>query len=444
MGQRRQENLCGPHRTPAAVPRHARVKPSRWLAAIVVSASLSAVAAVLAEDDATRDVHDPVVIRERDTYYLFCSGRGVPVRRSRDLFAWERIGCVFDEDVPAWAKAEIPAARDVWAPDISFYNGRFHLYYAVSTMGSQRSCIGVATNRTLDPASPDYRWVDHGKVIESFPDKVDYNAIDANLARDERGDPWLVWGSFWTGIKLMRLDAATGKPSKRDGRIHALAARPGNTAIEAPFLVRKDGYYYLFVSFDQCCRGVASNYKILVGRSQRITGPYTDYNGRPMLEGHATLVLAGYGPWRGPGHNGILLEKAGDWIVHHVYDARLQGAPTLQVRPLLWSADGWPVAGEPLTAPATTRPALRPDDLLGAWRHSVNFGAEEYIELHPGGRMNAAVMGATWSLDGKLLRLRWPMDNAPGGAWVDTCFIAPDGQSYVGRNQRGDLTRGMR
>jgi hypothetical protein len=395
---------------------------------------------------AIRHVHDPVIIREQDAYYIFSTGPGVPMRRSRDMRNWKRIGRVFAEDVPAWACEQIPGARDVWAPDISYYNDRYHLYYSVSTFGSQRSCIGLATNTTLDPASPDYGWVDHGKVIESFPDRMDFNAIDPNLVLDQAGQPWLAWGSYWGGIKLARLNPETGKRLDEAGPIHALAARPTKHAIEAPFLTYHDGHYYLFVSFDKCCRGVASNYKIMVGRSREITGPYVDYHGRPMRAGHATTVLAGYDEFRGPGHNGILRQSGDDWLVHHMYDARAKGRRTLQIRPLIWGRDGWPVVGEPLkaSAPASDSRRVTTEDLVGTWKHSVEFGAVTYHELLPGGRMKSAVDNATWSLDSGILELRWPDPAAPNGTWVDTCDVAPDGAYYVGRNQRGLVVRGTR
>ncbi len=404
-----------------------------------------------ARDDATRRVHDPVMIRAADAWYLFSTGPGVPIRRSRDLVHWEHIGRVFPNDVPAWAHKEIPHARDVWAPDISHHSNRYHLYYSVSTMGSQRSCIGLATNKTLDPSDPDYAWTDHGKVLESFPHKMDHNAIDPNLVIDAEGQPWLAWGSYWGGIKLVRLDLHTGKPKPGDTTIHHLAARPRHHAIEAPFITRHGDHYYLFVSFDRCCLGVASNYRIMVGRSRDITGPYLDFNGQPMLAGHATLVLAGYDTCRGPGHNGLARDPTGDWLVHHMYDAAAGGLRTLQVRPLIWGPNGWPVVGEPLADPVdtsaapTTRPRpLQADDLHGIWRHAMDFRAETYHVLLPDGRIKSPADGATWSLENGFLELRWPDPNAPGRAWIDQCHLAPDGASYVGRNQQGRLIRGRR
>ncbi|MBN2446650.1 MAG: arabinan endo-1,5-alpha-L-arabinosidase [Phycisphaerae bacterium] len=396
-----------------------------------------------AQQGEVRGVHDPVMIRSDGTWYVFSTGAGVQVRRSSDLLNWERVGRVFEEDVPAWAHKEVAGARDIWAPDISYYNGRFHLYYSVSTMGSQRSCIGLATNKTLDPTSPEYKWEDRGKVIESFPDKMDFNTIDPSLALDKQGQPWLVWGSFWGGIKLVQLNPDTGKPAE-GAPIHNLAARPRRHAIEAPILTHHGDYYYLFVSFDHCCRGVASNYHIMVGRSREITGPYVDFHGRPMLEGNGTLVLAGYGEWRGPGHNGLCRDGDRDWLVHHMYDAAERGMRTMQIRPLIWTDDGWPVVGEPITTATLAPRKLKPEDLVGVWRHSVDFGAESYHEFHREGRMNSAVDRATWSLSNSALELRWPAPEAPGGAWVDKCYVSPNGMSYVGRNQSGLVVRGAR
>jgi arabinan endo-1,5-alpha-L-arabinosidase len=414
---------------------------SGWWLVVLFAGSLA-----WAQQGDIRNVHDPVMIRDKDAYYIFSTGPGIPMRRSGDMRTWKRVGRVFEEDVPAWGREEIPGARDIWAPDISYYNQRFHLYYSVSTFGSQRSCIGLATNQTLDPSSPDYRWIDHGKVLESFPGKMDFNAIDPNLVLDKDGQPWLAWGSYWGGIKLARVNPETGKLLEGGETTHDLAARPTRHAVEAPFLIRNRDHYYLFVSFDHCCRGVASNYRIMVGRSREITGPYVDFAGRPMLEGHGTTVLAGYDTCRGPGHNGIFRDRGGDWLVHHMYDARVKGKRTLQVRPLTWGRDGWPVVGEPLeppAAPPTTRPVTG-EDLVGIWTHSIEFEAVTYHELLPDGRVKSAVDRASWSYDNGMLQLRWPDPEAPGGAWIDTCHVAPDGASYVGRNQNGALVRGVR
>ena len=117
---------------------------------------------------AIRDVHDPVIIQAEDAFYLFCTGDGIPIRKSTDLLIWSRPfpPLVFAE-LPAWASERIPGATNIWAPDISYYNGKYHLYYSVSTFGSNRSVIGLATNTTLSFQDGGYQWVDEGLVIES-------------------------------------------------------------------------------------------------------------------------------------------------------------------------------------------------------------------------------------------------------------------------------------
>jgi arabinan endo-1,5-alpha-L-arabinosidase len=292
-------------------------------------------------------VHDPSIIREASTYYVFASNRFaqrlVPMFCSLDLHHFTLCGNVFDR-VPDWALREVPGARGIWAPDISRFRGRYRLYYSVSTFGKNRSVIGLATNRTLDPTRPDYRWVDEGKVVASTPED-DWNAIDPNLTVDEEGRPWLVWGSFWGGLKMRRLDPDTGKLSSSDTRLYSLASRRPRQppAIEAPFLVRKGGYYYLFASVDLCCRGKDSTYKIVVGRSREITGPYRDEEGRPMMEGGGTLLIEGSKEWRGPGHEAVLLGSEADLLVFHAYEATT-GRPRLQISTMVWE-EGWPRVG---------------------------------------------------------------------------------------------------
>jgi arabinan endo-1,5-alpha-L-arabinosidase len=160
--------------------------------------------------------HDPVITREGDTYYVF--GTGVPgeagryllSRTSKDLVHWTAGKPLFDH-IPDWAQKAVPGTKEMWAPDISFVNGRWRLYYAVSTFGGNRSAIGLFTSPTLDPAKPGYGWRDEGLVLMS-QNSDDYNAIDPNATVDAQGRHWLSFGSFWTGIKLVELDA---KPASR-------------------------------------------------------------------------------------------------------------------------------------------------------------------------------------------------------------------------------------
>jgi arabinan endo-1,5-alpha-L-arabinosidase len=302
-------------------------------------------------------VHDPVIIREGDTYYVFSTGIGqvgqgiVSSRTSRDLVQWQRSTAPFDK-LPDWAKAAVPGATNMWAPDISYVNGRFRLYYAVSTFGSNRSAIGLATTPTLDPAKPGYGWRDEGMVLLSTPAN-DYNAIDPAFFADANGRHWLSLGSFWTGLKLFELDPATGKLLRPAERPRALAARPvpagAPSIVEAPYIFAHGGYYWLLASYDYCCKGVNSTYYTVVARSKTVTGPYLGKDGSSMLAGGGTILLRAdlqeKQRFRGPGHPGHFRDADGtDYVVYHAYDRENKGAPTLRIAPLRWGADGWPVA----------------------------------------------------------------------------------------------------
>jgi arabinan endo-1,5-alpha-L-arabinosidase len=229
-----------------------------------------------------------------------------------------------------------------------YFEGTYYLYFAISTFGSDRSVIGLTTNSTLDPSASDYHWVDQGEVIASVPGKTDWNAIDPDPVVVDGSRLWLAFGSQWSGIKLIALDPRTGKPDALKGnqrpRLYSLAARPGSRPIEAPFISYHDGYYYLFVSFNNCCMGAASTYEIVVGRSRSITGAYRDQAGKPMTRGGGTLVLRGAGNARGPGSSGVFDNNGRDWIYYHYYDAAADGAAKLGIQPLAWNRHGWPVA----------------------------------------------------------------------------------------------------
>jgi arabinan endo-1,5-alpha-L-arabinosidase len=295
--------------------------------------------------------HDPVMIKQGDIYYLFCTGFGITVYSSNDMKTWKRRKSVFSKP-PDWAVKAVPGFRGhVWAPDISFHNGKYYLYYAVSAFGKNTSCIGVAVNNTLDSASADYEWKDLGKVIQSVPGRDLWNAIDPNLIVDEDNTPWLVFGSFWEGMKLVKLNAdlaTVAQPevwrtvARRQRNFSVTDSSAGDAAIEGPFIFKKDKYYYLFVSWDYCCRAEKSDYKVVVGRSERVTGPYIDKTGKSMVMGGGSLVLEGDNKlWYGAGHNSAYTFNEKDYIIYHGYDAQDKGRSKLMIRELNWS-DGWP------------------------------------------------------------------------------------------------------
>jgi arabinan endo-1,5-alpha-L-arabinosidase len=296
-------------------------------------------------------IHDPCIIKAGDTYYVFCTTpradapQQIPWYRSKDLLRWERGGHVLPA-LPEWARSDVPHIETCWAPDISFFNGRFYLYYACSTFGSNVSEIGLATNASLDPSDPNYAWQDQGLVLASTKSD-DFNALDPNRVAASDGKHWLAFGSFWTGLKIMQIDPQSGKPLP-DAQRTGIARRPkAPDAIEAVFIIQRAAYYYLFASFDFCCRGADSSYYTVVGRSKDILGPYVDQKGKPMLEGGGTLVLAagaGEPRWRGPGHVAVVRDAGKDYLVYHAYDSTFGGRPTLRSAPMGWTDDYWPAA----------------------------------------------------------------------------------------------------
>lgn len=306
--------------------------------------AIAAIGQVTVASDEPPGAHDPVIAKEKGYHYVFVTGPGIGVMRSRDRLVWEPMPAVFPT-APAWTASTIPGNRGVfWAPDISYRDGRWRLYYSISTFGSNHSAIGLATNKTLDAGSKDYKWVDEGLVIESNRGN-NYNAIDPSVLYVNRR-AYLAFGSFWSGIKLLELDSRSGKPKDPRSEPISLAFRPKDQdpadAVEAPFLWKHGRYIYLFASYDLCCRGTNSTYNIRVGRSLKPEGPYVDRDGKSMLDGGGTVVRKSEGRWVGPGHNAVYSDGGADWLVYHAYDAEHNGWPRLRIERLTWDKDGWP------------------------------------------------------------------------------------------------------
>lgn len=287
--------------------------------------------------------HDPsAIVRDGNRYWVFHTGPGCRTEFSTDLKTWQRGEPVFPKPL-SWWQRDLPESRlDVWAPDVIRIGSEFFLYYSVSVFGKKTSLIGLARNRTLHPGSPDFQWRDEGAVIETgVPDN--FNAIDPAACFDERGRLWLIFGSYWTGIKAVELDPKSGKRIARDSAIHPLAAaRPPSTAIEAAYVYRQDTNFFLFVNWGQCCQGTNSTYVVGVGRSGAITGPYLDRKGENLLHGGGSVFLKSQGRFIGPGHIGIFREKDVEWCSYHFYDGEDKGRPKLRIRKLGWDEQGWP------------------------------------------------------------------------------------------------------
>jgi arabinan endo-1,5-alpha-L-arabinosidase len=276
--------------------------------------------------------HDPSLWIGNGGWYVFATGPGLQRLHSDDGTEWKRLAPIFTRaNLPAWWADAVPAHKgvDVWAPKLFELGGRFHVMYSLSTFGKNTSAIGIASAESPDAAD----WRDDGLVLQSRAGD-DFNAIDPDVFVDpDTGRVWMTYGSFWRGIRVTELDARTLRPI---GATRFVADHQGG--IEAPTLIRRGAWWYLFVSWDFCCRGVNSTYNIRVGRSASPTGPFVDQGGADMLQGHGRLVEAGGLRWKGPGHQDVF----GDVLVRHAYDAQDNGVSHLRISTLRWSPDGWP------------------------------------------------------------------------------------------------------
>jgi arabinan endo-1,5-alpha-L-arabinosidase len=296
-------------------------------------------------------VHDPCIIRQGETYYVFSTSVKTDTagfiacrrsRRSRNLGA-RRVRLRSDSRMGARSGA---SHQGNLGSRYLFFNGLYHLYYSVSSFGSNHSVIGLATNKTLDRKAPGFEWVDRGLVIQSrMHDR--FNAIDPNLCVDREGRHWLSWGSFWDGIKMARIDPATGKRLDT-AELISLASRPAPrgepSPIEAPFVIARGDYYYLFASFDFCCRGAKSTYFVVCGRSKEVTGPYIDVNGRAMLEGGGSIVIQGDARFKAPVTARTCARASATTSSITPMTPSMPGTPTLRISPIYWTPDGWPRA----------------------------------------------------------------------------------------------------
>ena len=303
-------------------------------------------------------IHDPsTIIKSGNTYWTFATGQGIYSLYSTDLVKWTPgPRAVFPNNAyPAWINAKMPGFGGIfWAPECVFQNGKYYLYYSCSTFGSKVSAIGLATNVTLDPANPNYNWIDEGEVISTNNGSA-VNAIDPAIYRDASNNLWMVYGSYFGGIRIIQLDAAAGKPIAG-----APQAAVANGDVEAAYVKQHGAFYYLFINRGTCCQGSNSTYRILVGRSASPNGPFLDKNGADLNNGGGTVLLSGSGRYRGPGHTGIFEENGTAYFSHHYYDSYEGGAPKLGLAKLTWDTADWPVVSRdwlalPVAVGATAR-----------------------------------------------------------------------------------------
>lgn len=280
-------------------------------------------------------LHDPGWTKGPEGYILVSSGVGLPIRTSKDRIHWAAAGLAFPDGAPAGTDrfTGVPDGN-LWAPDITYVNGSYWLYYSASRMGSQTSGIFLARSESGKAGS----WVDHGLVISTTP-ASSFNAIDPNLAISD-GKWWLDLGSYWSGIKLLPLDFATGLASGEP--MLSLSKRSEeNGSEEAPFLFHHGSFWYLFTSWGSCCDGRESTYSIHVSRSRAITGPFVDKDGVPALEGGGSQILGTHGTIYGPGGQSVLQDADDPVLVYH-FSAEEPHQYHIAINRLTFKT-GWPV-----------------------------------------------------------------------------------------------------
>jgi arabinan endo-1,5-alpha-L-arabinosidase len=305
-------------------------------------------------------VHDPSIAVEDGRLYLFSTDTGAQPGYAGNLLVrcgdatnttFALCGQIFSSmsEIPWW-RSYAPTATNIWAPDVTFFAGLWHVYFAISEFGKPNSVIGLVTRSTLSPSSNEV-WSDQGPILTSNGTEG-FNAIDPSIVLDAGGDTWMVWGSFWEGVFLGKVDAATGQMDSAVKPVNIANRADGTDALEGAFLVERRGLYFLFLSWGVCCRGAQSTYEVRVGRSSTISGPYVDKAGVSLLAGGGTHLLGGDnsgGPdfgWAAGGGQSLLRETVNasvtTWVVHG-YDGA-SGDPWANVLGLEWGADGWPAA----------------------------------------------------------------------------------------------------
>ena len=298
-------------------------------------------------------VHDPSkLIKQGGVYYTFITSQGIVSKSSTDLRNWNYNATVFPGNPPAWTTNAVPDFTGYfWAPDIAYFNGKYHLYYSCSSWGSIDSAIGLVTSPSLSAPT----WTDQGKVVQSDAaghtqpetDTTAYNCIDPSILVDTNGTVWMSFGSYSSGILVTQLDPTTGKRLNTNTLVATLVANNAGggwgSTIEASYLYQRGGYYYLFVNYGGCCSDVDSTYNIRVGRSVNVTGPYYDQDGVNLVNGGGTIFSESTGRYIGPGHASILDDNGTNYFSYHYYDGNGNGYPLLGLANLYWSVDGWPV-----------------------------------------------------------------------------------------------------
>lgn len=281
---------------------------------------------------------DPTVIKGDDGYYYVFTtvsrahNMQAPIYKSKDLVNWEFANYIFTPD----QKPQDLPGGDLWAPDVIKYKGKYLLAYALSANGEkQRNGIGLGISDT-----PEGPYKNLGLLFTSESCGVT-NSIDPSLI-EEDGKLYLLWGSFY-GIYITEIQ----EDKNGHFRIADLSKKKqiAGDAFEGCHIFKRNGYYYLFASTGTCCSGEKSTYRLVVGRSKNLMGPYTDYDGVDMLKNGYNFMMGGNNYYVGPGHGSkVITDNDGKtWYLYHAYKrSEINKGRLLMLDEIRWTSDGWP------------------------------------------------------------------------------------------------------
>ncbi len=273
-------------------------------------------------------IHDPSnTVRNTDgRYWHFATGNGIyTISSSTTNFSgWQTENTVFPVGSwPGWIANYVSGfTGNFWAPEVVKVGSTYYCYYSCAGNGAA-AAIGLATATNL--SGP---WTDRGMIVAAN------NAIDPSILIDG-SNMYMIYGNWQSGIDLIQLNPGNGL-RLNSSRWDIVAGQ-----VEAPFIMKRGSYYYVFFQRGLCCNGVNSGYYTQVGRATTVTGPYYDQNGISLMsDGGTTFLPNKNGRYIGPGHIGF----GESTLSYHFYDGNDNGAPKLMTTTLGWSND-WPVAG---------------------------------------------------------------------------------------------------
>ncbi|MDN3668515.1 arabinan endo-1,5-alpha-L-arabinosidase [Echinicola jeungdonensis] len=409
------------------------------------------------------NVHDPSVIKVGDWFYSYSTdvayGQplikvGIQVRKSKNLVEWEFVGWAYD-GLPQQAVNYIKSNggepfENLWAPYILQVEGKFRLYYSLSSGIHKLSAIGLLTSD-----SPEGPWQQAGLAVTSDTDLPMTNAIDPSVIIDQEGKHWMYYGSAYDGIYVVELDPETGLAKTSGDKGKRIAQRGFtdgviNGNIEGPEVIyrKENGYYYLFLSYDW----LESKYNIRVGRSRNPEGPFLDFHGNDMNveQDNGPMIVApykfqGHAGWQGTAHNAAFKDDDQYFIAHQGRPSADRFYMIMHVRKLYWTEDGWPVAS-PERFADLLRESIQEEDLVGLWEQIVlgyqvvpGFAAEQVDPNHQVSydinlQANGTIDGNSdnvWSYQAPWLTL-----NYGNGVFVDKVYVD---QGYDWENHQKTL-----